>query len=108
MNLVDADILYDKFVKLEDQALGEVNKYMHDEGMVDSFKRWSTILNERSAYKYDIMNMPRVDAEPVRHGKWIHYKDEHTCTNCGQTVTGDWNAENYYDYCPHCGARMDE
>ena len=43
-----------------------------------------------------------------RTGKWIHYKDEHTCSKCGETVTGDWNEENYYDYCPHCGARMDE
>ena len=39
-------------------------------------------------------------AEPVRHGKWI---DEH-CSECGAYVYhGDTR-----NYCPNCGARMDE
>lgn len=49
---------------------------------------------------------PTIDAAPVIHGKWVHYKDEHTCSKCGETVTGDWDED--YDYCPHCGARMVE
>lgn len=60
-----------------------------------------------------IDSMPTVDAEPVRHGKWIkldmhaHLAD-HKCTACGQecyvpTCTG----EPMYTYCPNCGARMD-
>lgn len=109
MNLVDADILYDKFVKLEEQALGEVNKYVHDEGMVDSFKRWSTILYERSAYKYDIIDMPRVDAEPVRHGKWIRDEFGSRCSDCGLYAYRDKFGEPWESpYCPICGARMDE
>ena len=43
---------------------------------------------------------PTIDAEPVRHGKWV---EEH-CSECGQYVYhGD--AKNY---CPNCGARMDK
>ena len=49
---------------------------------------------------------PTIDAVPVKHGKWTHYKDEHTCSKCGETVTGGWDED--YDYCPNCGARMDK
>ena len=54
----------------------------------------------------DIRNAPTSDAVPVKHGKWTHYKDEHTCSKCGETVTGGWDED--YDYCPNCGARMDK
>ena len=57
-----------------------------------------------------ILLMPTVDAEPVKHGRWIHkYGDGHIeiatlggeCSECGfiNTVT---------PYCPNCGAKMDE
>ena len=49
---------------------------------------------------------PTID--PVRHGTWRNYKDEHTCSVCGEVVTGDWMYEDSaYDYCPNCGAKMD-
>jgi hypothetical protein len=42
----------------------------------------------------------QIEAEPVRHGKWI----DENCSICGQYVYhGD--ARNY---CPNCGARMEE
>lgn len=62
---------------------------------------------------------PTVDAEPVRHGRWIYCEDDSgqdgiVCSLCGHFVP--W----YYDYyessddlikdnikCPHCGAKMD-
>ncbi len=52
---------------------------------------------------------PTVDAEPVRHGYWRNYKDEHTCSCCGETVTGDWYDQDNDAYwvCPWCGAWMD-
>ena len=40
-------------------------------------------------------------------GEWKNYKDEHYCTNCGEVVIGDWyNEDDWYDFCPNCGARM--
>lgn len=52
---------------------------------------------------------PTVDAEPVRHGHWIEcplrkYPKEHidVCSVC------DGKALAKYNYCPHCGAKMDE
>ena len=50
-----------------------------------------------------------VDAEPVRHGKWIGYAGTigNECSVCGKWLdvlqgTAEMN------YCPNCGARMDE
>ena len=45
----------------------------------------------------------------VRHGKWVEGKsDGHViCSKCKNDF--DWNSEaQYFDYCPHCGARMVE
>ena len=57
----------------------------------------------------EINAMPTVEASPVRHGYWRNYKDEHTCSCCGETVTGDWYDQDNdaYWYCPWCGAKMD-
>lgn len=61
-----------------------------------------------------LMNaIPAVDAEPVRHGRWIDNGDYVTtaygsldvnvCSNCNAEVTID----HYDSYCPNCGAKMD-
>lgn len=58
--------------------------------------------------------IPAVDAEPVRHGRWVEkevYDGDvyYDCSACGESwVLLDGNpADNGMDYCPHCGARMD-
>lgn len=58
---------------------------------------------------------PTVDAEPVRHGKWIGtefdgYADgvpvyyEWKCSACGCIVEEE---EPTWIFCPNCGAKMD-
>ena len=49
-------------------------------------------------------------AEPERKkGKWSNYKDEHCCSVCKCVViSGCWDDEIRYDYCPYCGAEMSE
>lgn len=65
-----------------------------------------------------INEAPAVDAEPVRHGKWLFSDyDYFTCSVCGgQYFTGADSTKDakamlennaYYPYCPYCGARMD-
>ena len=56
---------------------------------------------------------PTIEAEPVRHGRWV---DNH-CTECGEMPMGTeaWEMldvepprfERFMDYCPNCGAKMD-
>ena len=58
---------------------------------------------------------PTVDAESVRHGHWImadeycNHAKEFQCSACGNTVEYDYYTSFCeYDFCPHCGAKMDE
>lgn len=57
---------------------------------------------------HDIDDAPTVDAEPVRHGRWIKrdivpdYMWKYCCSCCHS------DGERRYNYCPHCGAKMDE
>jgi rRNA maturation protein Nop10 len=73
--------------------------------------------------KEEIDKMPTVDdvPVPVRHGKWIIRDNPGTgwyrvtCSECGEDVTSTApcigffpNAKVTWDFCPNCGARMDE
>ena len=64
--------------------------------------------------------IPFVDAVPVVHGEWIIRNNPSaewyrvTCSECGEDVTATApcigffpNAKVSWDYCPHCGAKMD-
>lgn len=56
----------------------------------------------------DINNAPTVDAVPVKHGHWIWSDDlcEYCCSRCGHT--DDYGIHPDIEYCPYCGAKMDE
>ena len=62
---------------------------------------------------YDaLQTIPAADVAPVRHGRWIEQCEEsfYSCSACGTewiTIEGT-PEENGMDFCPHCGARMDE
>ena len=50
---------------------------------------------------------PTADVEEVKHGKWkvnvgMNFNKERICPICGKEIKG-----NYWNYCPHCGAKMD-
>lgn len=59
-----------------------------------------------------VNNRPAVDAEPVRHGRWIQVitvPSYHYCSYCKSThkMTMSCNKYVLLKYCPHCGAKMD-
>ena len=64
----------------------------------------------------ELKNQPTVDAEPVRHGKWIETEDNITfdtmykCSECGEEfmLIDGTPTQNLYNYCPNCGAKMGE
>lgn len=59
-----------------------------------------------------IADIPIADVQPVKHGHWseIYHDNENysaDCSNCGEpTVRRVYYKP--YDFCPHCGAKMDE
>lgn len=51
-----------------------------------------------------IKALPTADVQPVRHGHWIYTPTSplgFTCSECGKEMCR-------FNYCPHCGVRMDE
>ena len=59
------------------------------------------------AYALTIIDhAPTADVAPVVHGRWIALHDEFcACSICKYPVYVGWNQTNY---CPNCGATMDE
>ena len=60
----------------------------------------------------DLADIPAAKVAPVRHGYWIEQCEEslYSCSACSTewvTIEGT-PKENDMDFCPHCGARMDE
>ena len=62
-----------------------------------------------------IDEQPAVDAEPVRHGKWLKIRQSfvnpnkfrnYFCSECGLEL--DEHIRSKPNYCPNCGAKMDE
>ena len=57
---------------------------------------------------------PAADVAPVKHGKWIEYQILHyfKCSECKCTVPYAKavliDGKRKYNYCPSCGAKMDE
>ena len=71
------------------------------------------VMNYANAVAVAIENAPIVDVEPVRHGRWAHgcystvwygsgEPPEWICSLCHDRTY------DTYDYCPNCGAKMDE
>lgn len=58
-----------------------------------------------------LIDWSSVEAEPVRHGHWeIDYMNmfilDTECYSC--SICNGMSYDKYYEYCPHCGAKMDE
>lgn len=60
-----------------------------------------------------MLNIPTADVQPVKHGRWIYVGsvrswDEIKCSACNSAFsTEDRDLILNWDFCPHCGARMD-
>lgn len=120
MRLIDADELLNKTANLEAVALEQVAKYEPSENPRE-WHRWTGILQERTAFKYDLMDAPTIDAEPIKHGEWL-MDDESGDIKC--SCCGHWSFDTYDEpfvidghkgiatvmphYCGYCGAKMDE
>lgn len=79
-------------------------------------QRYGSATDSRGRAKaiLEVIHAPTIEAEPVRHGRWIFEKgDETTCLDgyiCSSCKQGFHTHVPYFedfDYCPNCGAKMD-
>lgn len=59
------------------------------------------------ALAYVVENAPTIEAEPVRHGRWIfkgksNGRSIYQCSECKNDISGS------AAYCKECGAKMDQ
>ena len=73
---ISRSALYEKTAEWEAQALHMVELHLHDEDTTE-WRKWSTILAERSTFKYDVADAPPADVVPVVRCKDCKYYEEH-------------------------------
>lgn len=60
---------------------------------------------------YIIDSMPTIDAEPVRHGKWMEKRETSKFHvryfECSECRAASYRYQVRMNYCPNCGAKMD-
>ena len=102
MRLIDADALTE-----------QIQNMCHYEYMAN----WlGVLIDTQPTVKVEPIEVPK----PGRHGKWIIRDNPGTgwyritCSECGEDVTSTApcigffpNASVTWNYCPHCGAKMD-
>lgn len=84
--------------------LKKIEKIRQDVQMMDDIRRASIIMNGMHLCEEAVMNQPSANVEPVRHGHWIYTPTSplgFTCSECGKEMCR-------FNYCPHCGAKIDE
>lgn len=92
VRLIDANAL--------EKHLINIANTMQDAG----FESYAGAMGEAAAI---VHSRPAVDAEPVRHGRWIHdINNLYGCSECRGRET--MSHRNLKKYCPNCGAKMDK
>ncbi len=99
MKLIDADALaremYHKSFEVDD------GRNVWNSGLWIRYK----------IFEEAIRDAPTIDAEPVRHGKWLpenRTMDAYWVCSCCGFPSEAHGAFKIYKFCPNCGARMDE
>ena len=82
--------------------------------LIDANALMDEVLNHPKPYRRDFYRMlndaTTVDAVEVVHGRWLRDGDWLICLNCESeiNVKNILGVDNQKNYCPNCGAKMDE
>lgn len=55
-----------------------------------------------------VNGVPAADVKKVVHGHWIRQDESFTRFKCSNPECGIENCSGFENYCPNCGAKMDE
>lgn len=86
-------------------------KIKYTQGDVAMDNPYNVRLNECLAFKHIILNCKCINAEPVKHGKWLLEREpdgKPYCYHCS-VCDSDFHYIGIvvaYDYCPNCGAKI--
>ena len=88
------------------------------------YERHKAIVDEKSSREIALENktiqhvigiiekMPVTESNPVKYGKWVEKGRLFKCWKCsecnGSPLLDKFEREELSDYCPHCGANMNE
>lgn len=79
-------------------------EYIDRERLFNALNAYNTKFN--AEINSIILSIPKENVQEVRHAKWVKRdifgEDPVECDCCGNTVS-----VYGYDYCPHCGAKME-
>lgn len=84
-----------------------------DEAIINFGFEWDDISPTRDEFVEFIKKQPTIEAEPVKHGRWIGAplcgNDNCRCSACGSwhNIHANLHGEIMQKYCPDCGAKMD-
>ena len=83
-----------------------MDEYINKQAFLDYMKGTDRYFN----VKFDIENFPNADVAPVRHGRWEEASDGDgiVCPFCRTDFCTIIYDTEYFNYCPNCGAKMDE
>lgn len=101
-----------------------MKKYIECEAAIKEIYRFDGYLDDDMIWRlhYALRKIPAADVAPVRHGRWIEKRwsteddwgvinwHSLTCSACDHEERTNGLSPNSiykYDYCPHCGAKMD-
>lgn len=111
MRLIDADEAIERIEKEIEREKAKIYEWEHNrkdrEGYYDVDAKIKQYRRNITYCKADIAGLrsyPTINAEPVRHGKWVKKNESSRiikCTECGREKIFKEN------YCPNCGAKMD-
>lgn len=73
--------------------------------MIDVYDIRKAFSEMNEEVKRFVLSHPEIDAVPVVHGEWIVMDEGITRFQC--SACGAKNHRTRWDYCPHCGAKMD-
>ena len=109
---IKKNALYEKIAQLEEFSRDRYLKIPSDS---PCHLRYLVELAERTYFKRIITDLPAADVAPVRHGRWEHedrFFNENTwyCSCCQErrALTSGTPQGNGMNFCPNCGAIMDE
>ena len=100
-------ITEDVILQMEDDIVKAVQKY---DISVNKIELQKALMYDRKQYTQGFEDGRKYEQEERGHGHWEKlYERNYKCSVCGAWYKTDEEKEILdFDYCPHCGAKMDE